>query len=125
MNHAVGLNIICVDDEQSALVNCKAAIHGNPDVTSAKYFESPTDALAHVKENPVDVALLDIDMPEMNGFELAERLKTLSETIKIAFVTGNTYYMRMANRPTKAPFVFKPYSDYDIADILEQVKCGA
>ncbi len=125
MMNSVGLKVICVDDEQSALVNCEAAMDGHPDVASALFFQSPAEALAHVKDHPVDVALLDIDMPTMSGFELAERLKTLNETIKVAFITGNIHYMRIANRPIKAPFVFKPYTDYDIADALEQVRCGA
>ncbi len=125
MTNSVGLHVICVDDERSALVNCEAAIDGHADVASAMYFQSPTEALAHAKENAVDVALLDVDMPEMNGFELAESLQALSKSIKIAFVTGNPHYMRVANRPIKVPFIFKPYSDYDIADVLEQVKYGA
>lgn len=125
MKQPFGLRMICVDDEQSSLLNCKAAVEGNPDVASATFFLSPTEALNYVESTPIDIAFLDIDMPEMDGFELAKKLQTLNSTIKIAFITGNIQYMRFTNRPIKAPFIFKPYADYDITDILEQVKCGA
>ncbi len=125
MNKLEGLRLMYVDDEHSALVNCKAAVDSLPDIASAIFFQSPQDALVHVKENPIDIALLDIDIPEMNGFELAERLQSEVESIKIIFVTGNIHYMRPANRPIKVPYVFKPYADYEIADALEQATFGA
>ncbi len=125
MNHSEGLHLIYVDDEPSALVNCKAAVDSLPEIASTMFFQSPMDALAHTRENPIDVALLDIDMPELNGFALAQRLQTENAAIKIIFVTGNVHYMRPANRPIKVPYVFKPYANYDIADALEQVTRGA
>ncbi len=38
-------------------------------------FESARDALAYLQDNPVDIALVDIMMPEMNGFELLQQLR--------------------------------------------------
>jgi DNA-binding response OmpR family regulator len=43
-------------------------------------------ALARVKRNPPDLILLDINMPEMNGYEVCERLKSNSESADIPII---------------------------------------
>jgi DNA-binding response OmpR family regulator len=49
-------------------------------------FESAKDALAYLQENTVDIALVDVVMPEMNGFELLEHLKSQSGLCKIPVI---------------------------------------
>lgn len=118
----MGVRLICVDDERSALINCKSAIENFPNIESANFFKTAAEAIAYVRVHPIDIAFLDIDLPEMSGFELAEQLKSLCPTMEIAFVTGNISYMRVANRKIKAPYIFKPYADSDITDVLEGIK---
>jgi two-component system alkaline phosphatase synthesis response regulator PhoP len=53
-------------------------------------FESARDALTYVQENPIDLALVDVMMPEMNGYELLQELRnkdTLRE-IPVIMVTA-------------------------------------
>lgn len=125
MNLQTGLRLICVDDERSALVNCKYAIEQFSDIVSVHFFETATAAIDYANANPIDVAFLDIDLPDMTGFELWEQLKKFSPTMEVAFVTGNIRYMRKSNCKVKAPYIFKPYSDSEIIDVLEQVKLRA
>ena len=54
---------------------------------------SPALCEAYAQENPVDFALLDIDMPEMNGIELARRLRQLRPGMIVIFVTGAPSFM--------------------------------
>lgn len=52
-------------------------------------FNSGTELLKRFDEQFADVALLDIDMPEMNGFELASLLQKRKEDILIMFITSH------------------------------------
>ncbi|RFY48896.1 response regulator, partial [Salmonella enterica subsp. enterica serovar Enteritidis] len=47
------------------------------------------DALAFMQENHVDIILTDVNMPNMNGYQLATTVRELSRTIPIIGVTAN------------------------------------
>jgi len=55
-----------------------------------RVFFAASDALAAASENPPDIAFLDLNMPGMDGFELARRLRDLpsGQQIRLIAVTG-------------------------------------
>ena len=63
--------ILVVDDDNMNLVRTKMILGQEYDVLMA---ESGAEALAKLKSEKVDMVLLDIDMPEMNGIETFERI---------------------------------------------------
>lgn len=80
------LRIICVDDEADALANLSELLQllgYEVDVAA-----SGRDALQLASENSYDLALLDFRMPEMNGIELAAKLKALSPCMITMLVTA-------------------------------------
>ena len=50
-------------------------------------FDNPLDALSKFEDGSYDVALLDIRMPSMNGFELYKKLRERDSKIKVCFIT--------------------------------------
>jgi CheY-like chemotaxis protein len=46
-------------------------------------------ALNYLKTNTPDLFILDIDMPNMNGYELAKKIREAGHTEPIIFITGN------------------------------------
>ena len=46
-------------------------------------------ALAHLAENPVDVVVLDVRMPEMDGIETLRAIKTRYPLIEVVLLTGH------------------------------------
>lgn len=63
---------------------CARLIQGEVKCAVGPSFEKAEDVLSYIKVNPIDVLFLDIDMPNMNGFDLAKILcKEYKDTIII------------------------------------------
>ena len=79
--------ILIVDDEPANLKVMRQILHEEYRLSFAR---SGQDALALLEQEPADLILLDIMMPEMTGFEVCERLKSQAETahIPVIFVTA-------------------------------------
>ena len=116
------MKVILVDDEPLSLNLFKLECGNMPGFDVVGFFDRSVDALDYAREHPVDFALLDIDMPEMNGIELARRLRMCRPDMVIIFVTAHPEYAADAIH-AKADFVvFKPYEREDILDALERAR---
>ncbi len=82
------INILLVDDKEENLVALEAILLRD-DVKIIK-TTSPNEALKLAWENDVSIALVDVQMPEMDGFELVQILKSNPKTrdILVLFVTA-------------------------------------
>ncbi len=61
-------------------------------------FTDPLLALENFRANVYDMIILDIKMPEMNGFELYRQLKKIDDKAKVCFLTaGNMNYYQGTN----------------------------
>lgn len=81
-------SILIVDDVNSNLLLMSGILSDYDIITST----SGKDALKIVQDRHVDLILLDITMPDMNGFEVCTELKSMKKTkdIPIVFVTSNS-----------------------------------
>src|SRR5690606_32667911 len=68
----------------------------------------PLDALRELAETQPDCAFLDIEMPNMNGIELAERLTSDRPAIEIIFVTAYNHYAAQAFDVHAIDYLLKP-----------------
>ncbi|MCI5822699.1 MAG: response regulator [Lachnospiraceae bacterium] len=114
------MNVIYVDDEFMQLQNFKLTAESLEYVDSLNIFDSGKKALEWVDSNPVDVAFLDIEMPEMNGIELARRLKKADRNIRLIFVTAYEQYALQAFGVDAIGYLLKPYDREDIKKQLEK-----
>ena len=85
-------------------------------------FQNPIDALQFAKQNPIDFAVLDIDMPQMNGLDLGKSLREYYPEIIIFYVTAHDEYAANALRQKADYFISKPYSAEDVTDALFRAK---
>ena len=114
------MKIICVDDERSALQNLCRIVRTFPETESLRLFSSPVQAAEYAGQSKIDVAFLDISMPECNGIELANRLHMLDENIRIIFVSAHDDYAMDAFRADAIGYVLKPYTAADLRREFEK-----
>jgi CheY-like chemotaxis protein len=83
------------------------------------------DGLSKLKTHPISVALLDFNMPGMNGIDLAARLLESSPGISVHLVTANIQEtMRQRAEAMGIGFIKKPVSKDDIIRVMGGVEGG-
>jgi CheY-like chemotaxis protein len=104
--------VLIVDDSKLARIVAGKAISAlQPDWTRAEAGNA-TEAMVMVAERPVDVVLLDYNMPGQNGLELAAELRDLYPAMPIAIITANVQDEIIARaRAINVTFVGKPVTE--------------
>jgi DNA-binding LytR/AlgR family response regulator len=102
---------IAIDDEFSALELLTDYIAEVPQLKLLKTYTNPLVALTAIEKSakPVDIAFLDIQMPEMNGLELAKRIR--HKIKKLVFTTANATYAVDSYYLDADDFLLKPFSN--------------
>ncbi|XID92752.1 response regulator [Paenibacillaceae bacterium WGS1546] len=101
------MKAIVVDDEQPALESM-ARMLTRMGVEVAGAFQDPREALkAHASLAP-DAAFVDIEMPELNGLELAARLQTENPRLQVVFATAYEQYAIEAFELAAVDYLLKP-----------------
>jgi len=115
------MKIIVVDDELSALNTFLPNVVDDLDVECKMFMNAPRSALEYVRINKVDVAFLDIKMPEIDGVDLAERMLCLNPNLKIVFISAyckDEESIKSRLNGKVAAFCNKPYSADKIKTLL-------
>ncbi len=113
---------IAVDDEVLMLGALVAAIKASPDISEIIQFTGCEDALEYVKDNPADVAFLDINMRGMGGLALAEKIISFCPDCKIVFCTGHEEYAIPAFKLHASGYLMKPISAKDVQVEIDNIK---
>ena len=114
--------IIAVDDEFLSRMDIEWAIQNAVPDAELLCFDAPLAALDFVRENRVDVAYLDIKMPEMNGIELAERIRDICPETNIIFSTGYDGYALDAFTVQASGYLLKPITAEAIVESLKNLR---
>jgi len=104
--------ILIVDDSKLArIVLAKAITALQPEWTRVEAGNAD-EALAIVERQPVDVAVLDYNMPGKDGLALAAELRSQFPSMSIAVATANVQdEVIAAARATNATFISKPVTE--------------
>ncbi|WP_235885906.1 response regulator [Paenibacillus cymbidii] len=102
------MKAILVDDEMLALRDLERQLQKIGGIEVADKFQDGASALEAAPGIQPDVVFLDIDMPEMNGVELAERIQELLPRTEIVFVTAYEEFAVKAFELNAIDYVLKP-----------------
>jgi DNA-binding response OmpR family regulator len=119
-------SIIMVDDEPDVNLSIKTALEDNGDF-EVDTFNDAESALFAFKPDQYDLAILDVKMPGMNGFQLCGRLRDIDKKLKISFLTATelTYFQDIdsvvINDLRTDCFITKPVDTTDLIDRLKVI----
>ena len=116
------MKALAVDDEIYMLETLQEAVNASSDIETVTAFSSCSGALEFAKENPVDIAFLDINMRGIGGLGLAEKLIELQPRCKIVFCTGYEEYAVSAFQLHVSGYLMKPITPEAVQKEIDHIK---
>lgn len=103
----------------SKIVGKWARANGNTAVIST--FESAESFLFHYADDKsFDILLLDIQMKNMNGVELAKQIRLDNDSVQIIFITGFPDFMAEGYEVSALHYLMKPVSEQKLFEVLDK-----
>lgn len=118
--------IFIVDDHPMVIEGFKALLAQNEDFIVVGTAENAFQAIDFLKKNEVDIAFLDINLPDISGMELCKKIKTEFPTIQcLALSTFNdrSYVSKMIENGASG-YLLKNSSKEEIFKAIEEVSKG-
>lgn len=115
------IKVIIVDDEPPARRNLRALLAGIPDIELVKECGNGRDAVSWIRALEPELVFLDVQMPEMNGFEVLEQLTDQPLPV-IIFVTAYDQYALKAFEVSALDYLLKPFDDARFHKALAQAR---
>ena len=112
--------LLAEDDNDMRRFLVKALQNAGYDVAS---FDNGLSAYNRLREEPFELLLTDIVMPEMDGIELARRATELDPDIKVMFITGfAAVALNPDNQaPREAKILSKPFHLKDLVNEVQRL----
>jgi DNA-binding response OmpR family regulator len=115
--------ILVVDDESDVNRSLREVLE--PNGFKVDSYEDPLMALENFRTRYYDLAILDIKMPEMNGFSFYREIKKLDKNLKICFLTaGEMYYGTFSDIFSSLPancFIRKPIGNEELIRRIDEI----
>jgi CheY-like chemotaxis protein len=118
--------ILVVDDEPDVNITLRKVLEKNGFIVDS--YENPFLALDNFKPHYYDLLILDIKMPEMNGFTSSREIKKLDGKMKVYFLTAGemcpgAYSDIFSSLPANC-FIRKPITNEELLKHIDEVMYG-
>lgn len=115
------MRVIAVDDEFMSLMRLERILKEIPNVSFTGGYQNPEDALLNQADARPEVAFLDVEMPQMSGLSLAERLTEKDPALEVVFVTAHEQYALRAYQQNAIGYLLKPVQPEDIRAQMDRI----
>jgi two-component system LytT family response regulator len=115
------IRALIVDDEPLARQNLRVLLQDDPEVEIISECGSGHEAVEAIQAQSPDLLFLDIQMPEMNGFDVLKLIDT-ERIPAIVFVTAFDQYALKAFEVHALDYLLKPFDDARFEKALRQAK---
>lgn len=110
------IKAIIIDDEKHCIVTLEHLIEQLDNIAIVAATQDSTQAKSLIEEHQPDIVFLDIEMPEMNGFDVINQFDKLP--FKVIFTTAYDQYALKALRLNALDYLLKPIDINDIKEAL-------
>jgi CheY-like chemotaxis protein len=116
----MGARILVVDDEEIVIKSCLRILGGGDYLVEAAH--GGREALRKVEENPYDLIILDIMMPDMGGLEVLRRVKETHPDVDVIIVTGLPQNATVveAKKLGASDYISKPFEPDELKLIVQR-----
>jgi two-component system, LytTR family, response regulator len=101
------INCIVIDDEPLAISKLAGFIEKVPELTLCRCFDNAIEAIGWLKENPVDLIFLDIQMEQLTGIQFLEATRSSSRVI---ITSAYDQYAIKGFELNVSDYILKPFS---------------
>ena len=115
------IRALIVDDEPLALSNLRVLLRRDPDIELVGECGSGAQALVAIREQRPDLVFLDVQMPEVDGFDVLEQLGA-DMPPAVVFVTAHDHYALRAFDAGALDYLLKPFDDARFGLALARAK---
>ena len=113
------MHVLIVDDEPLARGALEQALTNRDDIERLDSAKDTVEALGKIEEQAYDVLLLDIEMPEQSGIELAASLNKRKQPVPaVVFVTAHHEHALAAFESHAVDYILKPFSQERVHEAL-------
>lgn len=116
------IRAIVVDDEYYTLMHIGELLSLTGDFDICGTYVNPLEAYTSFDETNPQVAFIDIEMPEMNGLTLAEKLLEKNSKLKIVFITAYMRYAVDAFDVNATDYILKPINKDRFSRMVQKIK---
>ena len=113
---------LTVDDNPNVLQSVRDGLLRLDPNGTHRIAASGDEALELVAQFPPDVIFLDVEMPGLNGLEVAQWLNTFRPQTNIVFITGHAEYALSALELYASGFLLKPISEEQLDEALRHLR---
>lgn len=114
--------VILVDDEKPNLAGGVRVLTETLPGAEITGFLRPSEALMFAKNNPVNLAILDIELGRGSGFELCKKLTAIHPETNVVYLTAWPEHALEAWKTDACGFLVKPLMPGDIIEIIPKLK---
>ena len=116
------MKVLLVDDEKLQLTRLLDSVRYVLPTAELVSYTNPVTAYNENKGTKIDIAFLDIEMPKLNGIQLAKQLKVINPKINIIFVTAYDRFAIDAMKMRASGFVTKPVNEEKVFEEIEGLR---
>lgn len=111
---------IIIDDEQHCIDTLSWQLNKYcPEIELVDSFSSSTQGLEYLNTTTVDVVFLDIEMPELNGFDLLKAVGSIN--FQVIFTTAYDEFALKAFRASAVDYLLKPIDKTDLQAAISKL----
>ena len=115
------VKVVMADDEPGVLLFLCSILSKLEGALVVVTSENASDAITLVREQSPDLAFMDIELPDMKGIELAEKLREIKPDIEIVFITAHQEYSFDAFKLYASDYILKPIDEERVKSTFQRI----
>jgi len=119
------ISAIIIDDEPEAINLLEMYLRTFPHIKVIGKETNAMKGLELIKETLPELVFLDIDMPDMNGLQVADKIHSENFYSEIVFTTAHSHYAYDALGVKPLDFLIKPFCIEDIVIVMQKFRVKA